>query len=131
MFKTQLEWAVEGKITDEMRSIARSEGLTPALVRERVAEGQIVVPSNRNRPCRVVGIGRGLSTKINASIGTSTDIADVDAEVRKAVAAREAGADTLMELSVGGDLDRVRWEGLTRNGKPMGAGRNETAIFLR
>ena len=60
------------------------------------------MPLNRNRKARLVGIGMGLSTKINASIGTSTDIADVDAEVRKAVTAQEAGADTLMELSVGG-----------------------------
>jgi len=67
-----------------------------------------VVPMNTKRPARVVGMGKGLSTKINASIGTSTDIVDVAAEVAKAKAAEKAGADTLMELSVGGDLDQIR-----------------------
>jgi phosphomethylpyrimidine synthase len=62
----------------------------------------------------------GLATKINASIGTSTDIADIGAEVRKAVAAEKAGADTLMELSVGGDLDKVRREVLSAVSLPVG-----------
>lgn len=120
MFKTQVEWAVEGTITQEMTHVAKAEGLDPALVRQRVADGQIVIPLNRNRPCGIVGIGSGLATKINASIGTSTDIADVAAEVQKAVAAQEAGADTLMELSVGGDLDRIRQEVLAAVDLPVG-----------
>ena len=62
----------------------------------------------------------GLRTKVNASIGTSTDIIDVDAEVRKAKAAEAAGADTLMELSVGGDLDLVRREVLAAVNLPVG-----------
>ena len=118
--KTQVELAVEGKITREMEIVADSERLAAELVRERIAEGQIVIPLNANRPVRPVGIGRGLSTKINASIGTSTDIADVEAEVRKAVAAQQAGADTLMELSVGGDLDRIRREVLDAVKQPVG-----------
>ena len=62
----------------------------------------------------------GLRTKVNASIGTSTDIVDIDAEVRKAKAAEAAGADTLMELSVGGDLDDVRREVLAAVSLPVG-----------
>ncbi len=120
MFKTQVEWAVAGAITEEMKTIAEFENLTPELVRTRFAEGRIVVPLNKNRPCRVVGIGMGLSTKVNASIGTSTDIADVDAEVAKALAAQAAGADTLMELSVGGDLNRIRREVLAAVDLPVG-----------
>ena len=104
---TQVELAVQGTITAAMKQIASQEGLEPETIRQRVAEGQIVVPLNANHPVRVVGIGMGLRSKVNASIGTSTDIADIDAEVRKAKAAEAAGADTLMELSVGGDLDRV------------------------
>ncbi|MCA1988203.1 MAG: phosphomethylpyrimidine synthase ThiC [Desulfarculus sp.] len=115
-----LEIAKAGQINEEMRTIARAEGLEPELVRARIAEGQIVVPLNTNRPARVVGIGRGLATKVNASIGTSTDICDVAAEVAKARAAQAAGADTLMELSVGGDLDLVRREVLAAVELPVG-----------
>jgi phosphomethylpyrimidine synthase len=115
-----LEIAKAGQISQEMRTIAEAEGLEPELVRQRIAEGQIVVPLNSNRPARVVGIGRGLSTKVNASIGTSTDICDIAAEVDKARAAQAAGADTLMELSVGGDLDLVRREVLAAVELPVG-----------
>lgn len=120
MKKTQVEYAAEGIITSEMNEIAEKEGMEPERVLERVAQGQIVMPLNRNRRCAVVGIGMGLSTKINASIGTSTDIADIDAEIEKAVAAERAGADTLMELSVGGDLNRVRKEVLSAVNLPVG-----------
>lgn len=117
---TQVELAVQGIITPVMREVARQDGLEPETVCRRIAEGQIVVPLNANRPCRIVGIGRGLRSKVNASIGTSTDIVDIDAEVRKARAAEAAGADTLMELSVGGDLDRVRREVLAAVALPVG-----------
>ena len=120
MAKTQVEYAVEGMITPQMKEIGNKEGIDPKLIMERVAEGRIVAPLNANRPCAVVGIGMGLSTKINASIGTSTDIADIDAEVEKAIAAEEAGADTLMELSVGGDLDRIRRDVLAAVSLPVG-----------
>jgi phosphomethylpyrimidine synthase len=117
---TQVESAVQGEITKVMKEIALQEGLAPETVCQRMAEGQIVVPLNTCRPARLVGIGRGLRSKVNASIGTSTDIVDIDAEVRKAQAAEAAGADTLMELSVGGDLDRVRREVLSAVKLPVG-----------
>lgn len=115
-----VEMAVGGAVTPEMERIGADEGLPPETARKRIAEGQIVIPLNKNRPCALVGIGMGLTTKINASIGTSTDIADVDAEVKKAVAAKNAGADTLMELSVGGDLDLIRREVLAAVDLPVG-----------
>jgi phosphomethylpyrimidine synthase len=117
---TQVESAVKGIITPEMETISAAEGLPAELVLKRMAEGQIVTPLNKGIQCAVVGIGMGLSTKINASIGTSTDIADIDAEVRKALAAQKAGADTLMELSVGGDLDKVRKEVIAAVDLPVG-----------
>ncbi len=117
---TQVELAQKGVITDAMQAIAREEGMELELVRERFAKGRIVAPLNSQRPCRVVGMGQGMRTKINASIGTSTDLVDVDAEVRKAVAAQDAGADTLMELSVGGDLDIIRREVLSAVDLPVG-----------
>src|SRR5512143_1290951 len=90
-------------------------------VRQMVAEGKVVIPWNHNRkPGRIAGIGKGLRTKVNASIGTSSDIVDYAAEVRKAHAAQESGADTLMELSVGGDLDRVRQEVIGAVELPVG-----------
>ncbi len=117
---TQVELAVKGTITPQMKEIALAEGLDPETIRARFAEGQIVAPIGVNHRHQVVGMGRGLSTKINASIGTSTDIVDISAEVRKAQAAQAAGADTLMELSVGGDLDKVRREVLAAVSLPVG-----------
>ena len=118
--QTQVEFAKNGIITPVMEEMAKEEGLAPDLVCQRIADGQIVVPLNSNRKDKTVGIGLGLRTKINASIGTSTDIIDIEAEVRKAQAAEAAGADTLMELSVGGDLDEVRREVLAAVSLPVG-----------
>ncbi|WP_298271491.1 phosphomethylpyrimidine synthase ThiC [Geobacter sp.] len=118
--KTQIELAREGNITPQMTAVAAAEQVSPDYVRRMVAEGKIVIPWNHNRKPKAVGIGKGLRTKVNASIGTSSDIIDYDAEVRKARAAREAGADTLMELSVGGDLDRVRREVIAAVDLPVG-----------
>ena len=112
--------AQAGRITPVMETIAAQEGLRAEAVRQEIALGRLVVPQNPNHDCRVVGIGRGMRTKINASIGTSTDLADVGEEVAKALAAQEAGADTLMELSVGGDLDLVRREVLAAVELPVG-----------
>jgi len=117
---SQVELAAQGIMTTAMQEIAAQEGLAPETIRLRIAEGQIVVPLNENRPSRIVGIGMGLRSKVNASIGTSTEIMDIAVEVRKAQAAESAGADTLMELSVGGDLDKVRREVLAAVTLPVG-----------
>ena len=119
--KTQLEQAREGIVTPQMQQVAEKEGVCAEQVRSGVAAGSIVIPWNHNRkPSQVAGIGAGLRTKVNASIGTSSDIIDYAAEVRKAMAAQETGADTLMELSVGGDLDRVRQEVIAAVDLPVG-----------
>jgi phosphomethylpyrimidine synthase len=119
--KTQLEFARAGVITPQMQQVADNEGVCAELVCSGVASGTIVIPWNHNRkPSRVAGIGKGLSTKVNASIGTSSDIIDYAAEVRKALAAQETGADTLMELSVGGNLNRVRQEVIAAVDLPVG-----------
>ena len=118
---TQIESARHGIITPQMQTVAINEQHDAEYIRRMVAEGKIVIPWNHNRkPARIAGIGKGLSTKVNASIGTSSDIVDYEAEVRKALAAQEAGADTLMELSVGGDLDRVRREVIAAVDLPVG-----------
>ncbi|HFQ90747.1 MAG TPA: phosphomethylpyrimidine synthase ThiC [Desulfobulbus sp.] len=119
--KTQLEWAREGVITPQMRQVATDEGVDEAWVRTMVARGEIVIPVNPARPDqKVVGIGTGLRTKVNASIGTSSDIKDVELEKRKAMIAEQEKADTLMELSTGGDLDLVRREVLAVTSLPVG-----------
>ncbi|MBI1921379.1 MAG: phosphomethylpyrimidine synthase ThiC [Geobacter sp.] len=119
--KTQIEYAREGILTPQMAAVAEQENVSSGYVRRMVAEGKIVIPWNHNRkPARIAGIGKGLRTKVNASIGTSSDIIDYAAEVRKAHAAQESGADTLMELSVGGDLDRVRREVIAAVDLPVG-----------
>ncbi|MFQ5480288.1 MAG: phosphomethylpyrimidine synthase ThiC [Thermodesulfobacteriota bacterium] len=105
---TQVEAAVKGIITEEMKAVAAGEGLRAEYIMEEIAAGRVVIPNNTGRKARLVGIGGGLTTKVNASIGTSSDIVDADEEVKKALAAEAAGADTMMELSVGGDLDAIR-----------------------
>jgi phosphomethylpyrimidine synthase len=117
---TQIEAARQGIVTPQMTIVARDEQLSEAYILQMVAEGKIVIPWNHQRKPLAVGIGKGLRTKVNASIGTSSDIVDYTAEVRKARVAQEAGADTLMELSVGGDLDRVRREVIAAVDLPVG-----------
>ncbi|OYT62601.1 thiamine biosynthesis protein ThiC [Methanosarcinales archaeon ex4572_44] len=103
-----LEDAKNGVITDEMRLVAVDEGVDAEFVRRGVADGRIVIPISPYRSLRLVGIGKGLRTKVNASVGTSSDLVDVEMEVEKARVAQEAGADTLMELSTGGDFHEIR-----------------------
>ncbi len=100
--------ARNGTITAEMREVARQEGVTEEFVRRGVAEGRIVIPVSPYRDVKICGIGEGLRTKVNASIGTSTDIVDIEMEIEKARQAELAGADTLMELSTGGDFAEIR-----------------------
>ncbi len=103
-----IEEAKKGIITDEMKTVAAIEGVEPDFVRRGVAAGRIVIPVTPYREIKHCGIGKGLTTKVNASIGTSSDIMDIEMEVAKARAAEEAGADTLMELSTGGDFLEIR-----------------------
>jgi len=100
--------AKKGIITEEMKEVARQEGLDPEVIRRGVAGGHIVIPVSPYRKVRHCGIGEGLRTKVNASIGTSSDLVEIDVEVEKARQAELAGADTLMELSTGGDLVEIR-----------------------
>ena len=106
--KTQLDRARDGEITQEMKEAAVYDDVSPEFIRDGIANGRIVIYGNPQRKSTVVGIGQGLRTKINASIGTSPDIIDFDMEVEKAKVAEKAGADTLMELSTGGDLGEIR-----------------------
>ena len=117
---TQLEYAKRHKITEEMKEIASDEGLTPAYIMRGVAQGRIVVMKNPRREITPLGIGEGLRIKVNANIGTSKDLCDVEKDLEKARAAQEAGTDTLMDLSTGGDIDAIRRRILKETKVPLG-----------
>lgn len=119
--KTQLELAREGVVSEQMKKVAVDEGIAAEVIQRGVAAGHIVIPCSPVRPNqKACGIGKGLRTKINASIGTSSDISDVGLEMRKAQIAEEEQADTLMELSTGGDLDAIRRAVLANCALPVG-----------
>lgn len=100
--------AKNGNITEEMKKVAEVEGVEPEFVRRGIETGRIVIPVSPYRYTKPCGIGKGLRTKVNASIGTSSDIVDIDMEIEKARVAEATGADTLMELSTGGDFFDIR-----------------------
>lgn len=118
---TQLTEARSGNITEEMKHVAEIEGVTEEFIRDSVAKGTIVIPNNVNRDIEACGIGAGLRTKVNATIGTSTDIVNFDEEELKAQIAIDNGADCLMELSIGGDLDEIRRRILGMSPLPVGS----------
>ena len=105
---TLIDLAKQGIITNEMKTVASDEGVTPEFVCRGIANGQIVIPMSPYRETKPIGIGKGLKTKVNASVGTSSDIADVDLEVEKTKVAEASGADSIMELSTAGDFYEIR-----------------------
>ncbi len=120
---TQLTEARAGIITEAMRQVAESEGLDADVVREEIAVGRLVIPANQihlKNNLRPVGIGRALRTKVNANIGTSSVRCSVQAEIEKMEAALAVGADAIMDLSTGGNLDAIRAELLAHCPVPFG-----------
>lgn len=106
---TQLIEARKGNITAEMKEVALQEGLDPEFIRKGVADGNIAIcRNNKHKKIPPLGIGKGLKTKVNANIGTSRDIKELDCELEKLDVAIKAGADAIMDLSTGGDVDLVR-----------------------
>lgn len=101
--------AKAGRITDEMKIVASEEKIDVEPLRARIATGEVVILKNRNHNIvKPVGIGSGLKTKVNANIGTSPDFIDVSFEIEKARMAIHVGADTIMDLSIGGELETIR-----------------------
>lgn len=119
--RTILASARSGRITNEMEIVAKKEGLSPEQIRKGVLDGTVVIAAGNGRPELAVGIGKGLRTKVNASIGTSSDIVDVEMEIEKARVAEASGADTLMELSTAGDLDDIRRKIIAAVSLPVGS----------
>ncbi len=118
---TQLEYARKNIVTALMRRVARFEKVNPRQIMRLIREGKVVIPLNINhkinKPCAV---GSTLRVKVNANIGTSTDKSRVADEIKKLKVAIKYGADTLMDLSVGGDLKKVRQEVLKHSNVPVG-----------
>ncbi|MDD4870837.1 MAG: phosphomethylpyrimidine synthase ThiC [Kiritimatiellae bacterium] len=119
--KTQLEHARSGKVTPVMIAVARSEGVKPEKVRREIARGYAVVPANPihcNSGHAIVG--RAFRTKVNANIGRSTERSSSREEILKLKVALSAGADFVMDLSVGPDLSSVRKSILAKCNVPLG-----------
>jgi len=105
----QLTVAREGKITKIMECVAKDEGIDRNILRENVASGKVVIlANNRHKNFTPKGVGKGLCVKVNANLGTSPEKSGLKEELEKVRMAREAGADTVMDLSTGGNLDEIR-----------------------
>lgn len=111
------EAALKGIISKGVRYIAGREKVNPEIIMEKVAEGKIVILRHKDT---YLGIGDGLRIKVNANIGTSPDIVDIQSEVVKLKAACKYGADTVMDLSTGGDIDKIRKTIVERSPVPVG-----------
>ena len=106
---TQLEIARRGDLSPEMIAAAEREQVEPDLLRQRIAEGLVVLPVNLNRRCpRPTAIGQGLRLKVNANIGASTQDPDLEGVLARLNTALDAGADAVMDLSTAGDLSASR-----------------------
>lgn len=142
---TQYEQAKAGEITPQMRRVGRRENVAPEFIRDEVAAGRLVIPANRLHlagaggsqirldPC---GIGRAITTKVNANIGASPVSSCKEQELIKLQLAVKYGADAVMDLSTGGDLDETRRMLLAAASVPIGTvpiysvavGRDITAV---
>ena len=118
---TQLQKARRQETTPEMERVAAKEGLLTVEVRHQIAEGKVVIPANVNhKNLEPMGIGEGMTTKINANIGTSLDFPDQAREIEKMETAVRYGAHTIMDLSTGGRVDEIRRQILSRCSVPLG-----------
>jgi len=119
--KTQFEEARAGRITPAMKTAAAAEQQSPEKIRAEIAAGRAVLPANpHHKNLRPVVVGRSFRTKINANIGLSTEQSDCRRELRKLAIALEAGADFVMDLSVGPDLRKLRLSMLAHCPVPFG-----------
>lgn len=120
---TQLQIARNGTISDEVKFVAKKENVDAELIREEIAAGRLVIPANKQHlktNLIPAGIGRVLATKVNANIGTSSVRSSVETELEKMQAALDAGADAIMDLSTGGNLDETREKLLANCPVPFG-----------
>jgi phosphomethylpyrimidine synthase len=118
---TQLEMARNNEISKEMEIVAEKENINIKDLMKKIADGRVVIPASKlHRNLSPIGIGEDLKVKINANIGSSPDKADLDLELEKLRICIEAKADTVMDLSTGGDIDRIRREIIKNSSIPVG-----------
>lgn len=117
---TQIEIAKSGEMSVEMLKIAENEPLSPEKIRAHIADGTMVILKSALHACEPVGVGAGLKIKINANLGTSNFNADPSYEIEKLEAAVKYGADTVMDLSTGGDITGMRKRVLRQSRVPVG-----------
>ncbi|MDY6120918.1 MAG: phosphomethylpyrimidine synthase ThiC [Campylobacter sputorum] len=119
--KTQLYYAKNGIITDEMKYVAKAESLDENLVMQEVAKGSLIIPANINHThLKPMGIGIATKCKVNANIGSSSLASNIDEEVEKLNISIKYGADTVMDLSTGGDLNAIREAIIKASSVPIG-----------
>src|SRR5215217_1798883 len=121
--RTQMHYARRGEITDAMRFVAEREELTPEIIRDELARGRLVIPANIRHLAGALEpmcIGKVAKVKINANIGNSAVSSDVDGEIEKLLMAVKYGADTVMDLSTGGNIDAIRQAIIGRSPVPIG-----------
>jgi len=106
----QINEAKTGNITEEMKMTANQEGLSPDYIKKHIADGSVVIPYNKKHKTVSIlsAIGKGLRTKVNANIGTSPEHSILEEELEKLKVLIEVKADTVMDLSTGGDIDKIR-----------------------
>jgi len=118
---TQLEIARSGRVSPEMEQCAALEGVTPEFIRKGIEEGTIVLTRNNiHSHVRPLAIGKGLRTKVNANIGTSKDRVDLAMELEKIKISAACGADTIMDLSTGGNIGDIRKAVMENSPVPVG-----------
>ncbi len=119
--QTQMHFARKGIVTEEMHYVARREQLEPELVRSEVARGRMIIPANvKHTNVEPMAIGITALCKINANIGNSQVTSDVDGELEKLRLSLKYGADTVMDLSTGGDIDAIRRAIIAASPVPIG-----------
>lgn len=121
VYTTQMDAALKGIITKEMEAVALKENINVEVLREKIAQGKVVIPANKNHtslePC---GIGQGLKTKVNVNLGVSKDCCDVESEMEKARYAIELKADAIMDLSCYGQTEAFRKKLVELSPVPIG-----------
>ena len=118
---TQILQAKQGIVTDEMYQVARMEKVDVEYIREKIAQGRIVIlKNNKRKNSTPVAVGEGLKVKINANIGTSNEKSSIDEELDKTRVIEQAGADVLMDLSTGKYVDETRQAIIAATKLPIG-----------
>src|SRR3954447_8171132 len=120
---TQMHYARRGEITSAMRFVAEREELSPEMVRDEIAIGRLIIPANIHHlvgALEPMAIGKVSRVKINANIGNSQVSSDADGEIEKLKIAVKYGADTVMDLSTGGNIDGIRRAIIAASPVPIG-----------